>query len=112
MSIVSDALATLAANLQKDEIGQVLPVVDNYLEQLKTSKSFANDAAQTVSVEVQLQAALPNLASTAITDVAGAVKSLVDLEALSLQTPASTPSVPGSTTPAPELVGGTSTPAV
>lgn len=93
MSIVSDALSTLAANLQKDELTVVLPIVDGYLASISTSKSLTNDATQTVSVEVQLQAALPNLATTAITDVATALKSLVDLEAATL-VPTPSPTTP------------------
>lgn len=84
MSKVSDALTTLATNLTKDELAQVLPVADSYLESIVNSKSLANDAAQSVSVEVQLQALLPNLETTAITDTATALKSLMDLEAAAI----------------------------
>lgn len=80
-SAVLSAVQTLAANLKKDELAQLQPLADTYLSNVIASKSLTNDATQTAAFEAQVIAAVPNLETTAITDTATALKSLLDLEA-------------------------------
>lgn len=84
MSIVSDFLDATLNELIPDEAALIKPVADSYLTTIINSQSLANDAAQSTLFLAAMQAQLPNMATTAIHDVATQLKATLDTAAPAL----------------------------
>lgn len=84
MSILSDFVDNTLNALIPDEAAVIKPVADNYLTTIINSSSLANDAAQSTLFIAALQAQLPNMATTAIHDVATQLKATLDAAAPAL----------------------------
>lgn len=83
-SQVVTALQTLAATVGKDELAIVLPIADGYFTAITANPDPVNVDAQSLKLEVDVVAALPNMEAAAAKDVAASLKTLMDTEAASL----------------------------
>lgn len=101
MSQLTDALDTLGQNLAKDELSVVLPLADAYFGAIEANPAPDNVVAQSLKLEADVLAALPNIEATAAKDVATALKLLMDTQAAALASsaaPADTSTVVSGTT--------------
>lgn len=78
MSIVSDALDNLFANVVKDELAVVQPAADEYLTKIVANPAPDNVIAQSVAFVPSAMALLPNMEAAAAKDAATSLKALVD----------------------------------
>ena len=96
MSAVSDALTALWNKVEQDDLKIILPVADSYLGAVVGAQGDpATIIAQSAALVGNLEATGITLAKTDLGDVAAAVKTLMDLEAATLITPATAAPVAG-----------------
>lgn len=84
------ALQTLVTQVGKDELTIVLPIADGYFTNIAANPDPVNVEAQSLKLEVDVLAALPNMEAAAAKDIAATLKGLMDTEAASLNTVSNT----------------------
>jgi hypothetical protein len=105
MSVVSDFLDGLFANLFKDEAGVLQPVADTYLANLIADPSPDNVVAQSLAYQAQAVAILPKVESVGLLDTATALKTFLDAQVPSLVAKVTAATAPASGNPTPAVTG-------
>lgn len=84
MSKITDLLQNLFFIVLKDEIADVKPAAEAYLDSITKNPSAENVVAQSILFQQQVIAALPNMQADAARDVAIALKAFLDAQLPSL----------------------------